>query len=90
MPSRTELACLLSPLFWDRPLQENDFDEYPEWVLRRVLMYGDWRQVDASRRFFGEDTVRAAVAHRETDERTRNYWNLILGSNSNDSQSPQP
>ena len=52
-------------------------------------MYGDRQQVEASRRFYGDDAIRLAAAHRETDERTRNYWNLILGSKTNEPQSPQ-
>ena len=89
-PSKTELARLLSPLFWDRPLQPRDIDEYPNWVLRRVLMYGNRRQVEASRQFFGDNAVGDANAHREIDERTRNYWNLILDRSTDDPQSPQP
>lgn len=89
-PSREHLAGLLRALFWDRPLQPQDIDEYPQWVLRRVLMFGDRVQVEASRRCFGDDAVRKAAAHRETDERTRNYWGLILGPETDDSQSPQP
>ena len=88
--SRAQLARLLRALFWDRPLKPQDIDDYPHWVLRRVLMYGNRRQVEASRRFYGDDAIRAAVAHRETDERTRNYWSLILGSEAIDPQSPQP
>ena len=88
--SREHLALLLGALFWDRPLQPQDIDEYPQWVLRRVLMFGDRVQVEASRRHCGDDAVRKAAAHRETDERTRNYWSLILGSETDDPQSPQP
>ena len=89
-PSRTQLARLLKPLFWDRTLRAQDLDDYPQWVLRRALMYGNRRQVEASRRFFGDDAVREAAAHRETDERTRNYWSLILGSRTDEAQGPQP
>ena len=77
-PTRHELVRILAALFWDHPLQESDLDEYPEWVLRRVLMFGNTRQVRASRSFFGDDAVRAAATHREIDERTQNYWQLIL------------
>jgi transcriptional regulator with XRE-family HTH domain len=89
-PSTKYLARLLRPLFWDRSLEPKDIEQYPQWVLRRALMFGDRQQVEASRRFYGDDAVRAAAAHRETDERTRNYWNLILGSKTNEPQSPQP
>jgi len=89
-PSREHLARLLESLFWDRPLEPQDVDDYPQWVLRRVLMYGDRRQVAASRRFYGDDAVRAAAVHREIDGRTRNYWSLILGSTTDDPESSQP
>ncbi len=83
-PSRAELARHLRALFWDRPLQSRDIDEFPQWVLRRVLMFGDRAQVEASRRFYGDEAVRKAAAHREVDERTRNYWSLILGPETDD------
>jgi transcriptional regulator with XRE-family HTH domain len=88
--STAGLVRLLKPLFWDRPLRPTDLEQYPQWVLRRALMYGDRQQVEASRGFFGDDAVRRAAAHRETDERTRNYWELILGSMTDEPQSPQP
>lgn len=88
--SRKRLVGLLKPLFWDRRLEPQDLDDYPLWVLRRVLMYGDREQVEASRRFFGDGAVREASAHRETDERTRNYWSLVLGTGSDDAQGTQP
>ena len=88
--SREQLALLLRALFWDHPLQPQDIDEYPQWLLRRVLMFGNRVQVEASRRFYGDDALREAASHRETDERTRNYWSLILRSEADDPQSPQP
>jgi transcriptional regulator with XRE-family HTH domain len=88
-PSNAELARLLKPLFWDRPLEPKDIEQYPLWVLRRVLMFGDRQQVEASRRFYGDDAVSLAATHRETDARTRNYWNIILGSMADEPQSPQ-
>lgn len=79
-PRAEALVRLLEPLFWDHELEAGDLEAHPLWVLRRVLIYGDRRQVAASRRFFGDEAIRAAVAHRETDERTRNFWTLVLGS----------
>jgi transcriptional regulator with XRE-family HTH domain len=89
-PTKEELGSLLRPLFWDSALRTDTFDTYPDWVLRRVLMYGDRRQVAASRRFFGDEAVRQAAAHREVDARTRNYWRLVLEAETSDSESPQP
>jgi len=32
-------------VFWDKPLLASDLEEYPGWVLRRVLMFGNRSQV---------------------------------------------
>lgn len=90
LPSKEELARRLRPLFWDRRLEPEDLDHYPHWVLRRVLMFGDREQVAAIRRYFGEDCLRRAAEHREVDPRTRNYWRLLLSSEKDDTQDPQP
>jgi len=73
-----ELVEVLRPLFWDRELQVSDLSEYPSWVLGRILMYGQREQVRAGRRFFGEDAIATAVERREVDDRTRNYWQVVL------------
>ena len=80
-PERTEddLVRLISPSFWDKRLEASDLDEYPDWVLGRVLMFGTAGQVSAARRFFGDDAIRGAIKNRGIDARTRNYWELILG-----------
>lgn len=77
-PSASELVGILAPLFWDRELQTSDLSRYPGWVLGRVLMYGQLPQVRAARRFFGEEAIAAAVRRREVDDRTRNYWAVVL------------
>jgi len=78
-PSPDRLVRLLAPLFWDRDLTRSDLEDHPGWVLRRVLMYGNRAQTGMARRFYGDDAVREAAAHRSVDARTRNYWSLILG-----------
>lgn len=77
--SRRELTAVLSPLFWDRDLVDQDLDAYPDWVLVRVLMFGNRHQVACARRHFGDEAIRRAVEKRGVDARTRNYWRLILG-----------
>lgn len=70
------LAKLLSPLFWDQDL--SDRPEHTDWVLGRVLAFGNREQVAAARSYFGDDAIRRAVERRGIDARTRNYWRLIL------------
>lgn len=79
-PSEADLIRLLRPLFWDKELEKSDLEEYPEWLVARVLMFGDRSQVAAVRRFFGDDLIREAVARRGVDLRTRRYWQTVLES----------
>lgn len=76
--SQARLAGCLRPLFWDVDLVPKHITEYPNWVLRRVLQFGDWDQVRRAREFFGDEAVRRAVDHRSMDERTRRFWNVVL------------
>lgn len=77
-PSRKSLVQQLSSLFWDRELTEADLAEYPEWVLGRVLMFGNRSQAAAVRKHFGDEAVRRAVGRRGIEARTRAYWRLML------------
>lgn len=78
-PTPEQLVCTLAPLFWDQDLRASDLSRYPDWVLARVLMYGQLDQVRAARRFFGDRAIATAVCRREVDDRTRNYWDVVLG-----------
>lgn len=88
-PSAEAFVLLLAPLFWDKPLAVADLGRHPQWVLRRVLMFGNRQQVAAARRHFGDDAVRQAVLHREVDAKTYNYWQLVLGEAPDASQGPE-
>ena len=77
-PTKTNLVKLLTPLFWDKALDKNDLKQYPEWVLERVLMFGNRTQVAAARTWFGDDVVLAVANRRGVDARTRNFWRVVL------------
>lgn len=77
-PTASELLRILDSLFWDVKLRISDLGEYPGWVLERVLVFGNREQVDAARRYFGDEALLAAVDRRGVDARTRNYWHLVL------------
>jgi transcriptional regulator with XRE-family HTH domain len=78
-PSVHEVVRLLRPLFWDKPLAASDLTDHRPWVLARVLLFGDRRQVETAREFFGDEAIGEALERREVDRRTRAYWNMILG-----------
>ena len=69
---------LISPLFWDSKVQLSDLGRYPDWVLERVLMFGNWKQAVAARQFYGDAAVIRATARRGVDAKTRNFWSTLL------------
>lgn len=77
-PSRARLLRALASLFWDHDLRTEDLDHHPDWVLGRVLMYGDLEQVRRARAYYGDAALRRAIARRGIDARTRGFWALIL------------
>lgn len=76
--SENNFVKLLKPLFWDKALDKTDLEQYPEWVLERVLMFGNRNQVVAARTWFGDDLVLAAASRRGVDKRTSHYWRIVL------------
>lgn len=78
VPSLKRLVRLIKPLFWDKDLEASDFERFPGWVLERVLVFGNRDQVEAARRFFGDDTLAATLERSGVDARTRNFWLLVL------------
>lgn len=86
-PSWDALSKLLAPLFWDSDL--GDEPEHPEWLLGRVLSFGNREQVAAARRYFGDQAIRRAVERRGTDARTRGYWRVILAGARDASESAE-
>ncbi len=73
-----ELARRIAPLFWDVDLQPQHLRDNPDWVLRRVLEYGDLDQNRWVRSFFGDDAVASAALHRSMSPRVRRYWEVVL------------
>lgn len=77
-PTRKQVVASISPLFWDRDIQELDLDAYRDWIVGRVLMFGNKEQVRAVRLWFGDAAILRAVGRRGVDERTRVYWQRML------------
>jgi hypothetical protein len=80
----------LAPLFWDRDLEIDDLRRYPEWVLERVLAFGGRREVKVAREYFGDSAIRNTMKRRGVDDRTRNYWRLMLGEEDDASEGARP
>lgn len=78
-PTREELLRTIAPLFWDADVRPEHLAQHPEWMLGRVLQFGELEQVRAARAFFGDGAIVGAVARRGIDARTRAFWEAVLG-----------
>jgi transcriptional regulator with XRE-family HTH domain len=78
-PAAHDMVRLLRPLFWDKPLAASDLIDHRNWVLARVLVFGDRAQAETAREFFCDEAIGEALERREIDARTRAYWDVILG-----------
>ena len=83
VPSPEKLVRLLSPLFWEKSFSRSDLEDYPLWVAKRVIMFGNWRQVRALRSFINDESLLEAAQSRGVDPKTRNYWETLLGGGKN-------
>lgn len=69
----------LKRLFWDRGLQDRDLDEYPLWVLERVLEYGSLEDVRFLVARMGRKRFLEAVARVPFQSaKTEGFWRLLL------------
>ena len=68
----------IAVLFWDVELEPRHLAENPQWVLRRVLEFGDLQQNRWVRRHFGDEAIAVAARHRSTSPRVRRFWSLVL------------
>ena len=88
--STRQVVRTIADLFWDHDLVEEDLHQYREWVLERVLVFGGRKEVEVAREFFGDTAIRKTLKRRGVDDRTRNYWKLILGEERHASEGARP
>ena len=76
---RTSRIRELQRLFWDRRLRSRDLDQYPSWVLERVLEYGSLEDIRSLVVRMGRKRFLESVARVQfKSARTENFWHLIL------------
>jgi transcriptional regulator with XRE-family HTH domain len=77
--SLSEAVRRLGRLFWDQRLSVDDLEEYPSWVVQRVLEYGSLDDVALLIGLMGREPFLRQVSElRFETERTRVFWHQIL------------
>ncbi len=67
-------------LFWDLDTQQLDPRAYPQYVIERVLEFGDRDAVTWMKHLFSEEQVVHVLRNsRRLSRRSANYWSLVYG-----------
>jgi len=78
-PTAEAVVRQIGRLFWDLDLSTSHLDEYPLWVVERVLEYGSLGDVRILTAFFGRETLLDLVSQvRLSSDRTRVFWHNVL------------
>ncbi|HIE53138.1 MAG TPA: hypothetical protein EYP85_15410 [Armatimonadetes bacterium] len=65
--------------FWDVKAETLDADRYAQFVMERLLEYGDEEALRWLYKRFGRQRIREVVCHsRRLSRRTANFWRLLL------------
>jgi hypothetical protein len=68
-------------VFWEIDPEKLDTEEYPEYIMERILEYGTLEGVKWLRKTFGDDKIKAYIkgrARRSLSSKTLNFWQKIL------------
>jgi transcriptional regulator with XRE-family HTH domain len=78
-PTAEHVVQEIERLFWDQALIADHLEEYPLWVVERVLEYGNLGDVHLLVSFFGrQELLRFAAEARFSSDRTRTFWRQLL------------
>jgi transcriptional regulator with XRE-family HTH domain len=78
-PTAENVVQQIGRLFWDVDLTTSHLDEYPLWVVERVLEYGSLGDVRILAAFLGREKLLDLVStSRFSSERTRQFWQQML------------
>jgi hypothetical protein len=76
---RNTLPKALHRYFWDVDAKQLNIRKYRQFVIERILEFGDERAIRWVRRAFGDDAIRQVVCQsRRISKRTANFWCLLL------------
>jgi hypothetical protein len=69
----------LRKYFWDCDFDKLTLEKYPKFITERILNYGDWNSVKWLLTLINLDFIRQLIeSSREFNEKTRNFWNVLL------------
>lgn len=65
--------------FWDVDFNKLSMKRYPEFILERVMRYGNLRALRWLLAFPKDKIMEVVKKSRELDSKTRNFWQVVYG-----------
>ena len=66
-------------LFWDTDPDKIDMEKNAEYIIERILDFGNDQEVSWLRKFYDPNLIRKVVENpRRSNPRTKNLWTLLL------------
>lgn len=70
----------LKQYFWDIDFEKLDVDNYPIYVITRILNYGNEEAILwMNKQFSKEQQIKALCTMRDISPRSANFWAIVLG-----------
>ena len=78
------LPEFLQSCFWDVDFDELNPQEYPYFVIERILEYGNKKDIDWLAKNFPKSTIKKTIiSSRSLSPKSANFWALVLDLNRN-------
>lgn len=72
----------LKKYFWEVDLSKLDYKEDAEYIIGRILEYGDISTVRQLLKIYDKDLIKKTLIHcRKFSPRSANFWRLFFGLN---------
>jgi|YelNatPaOPRAMG01_1025707.scaffolds.fasta_scaffold41291_3 hypothetical protein len=74
-----KLPLFLKKYFWDVDFSSLDFEHNPDFVIARILEYGDMKAVRWMRKSVDEKKIKKIVEEsRQLSRKSANFWSLFF------------
>lgn len=64
--------------FWDINSKGLEPKRYPEYVMERILEFGDKKAVDWLKKTYGERKIKNTLGKLKLSSKSKNYWKQTL------------
>jgi len=74
------LPKFLKSYFWDVDFQQLDIKKHRQFILTRILNYGDKKAIEWAKKIFSKNEIKKTIlSSRSLDRKSLNFWSLIFG-----------